>query len=140
MNGKWSLRMAALGASLLLAGCASQPARRPEILSSYAPAGSPQAPPLNSRTPIAVPSAPVRRGTAVVPVVPVQPAPATVAVPAQPCPVPGAQLQPPLPQGAAVPQGSPAQPLPSQPLQPYAPQTGQQFVPPEPPLTDRYGR
>jgi hypothetical protein len=86
-------------AGALAAGCASNPGRRPQILSSRSPAGSLPAPPLNSRQPIGVPSAPVG-----------QPVTQTSAIAVQPqtvvgVPTPGQQYVP-LQPGVQAPQNS----------------------------------
>lgn len=93
-------------AVVLVAGCHAAPKTKPQILGSYAPPGSPQAPPLNSRQPIDVPSAPV-----------MQPRPAAAIV----TPAPALQVGPP-PAGYLV----PAQPPQQLPAQPQAQQQQQQ--------------
>jgi hypothetical protein len=75
----WSLALVAL---TMVAGCKAPPPRSPKILgSTRAPAGM-QAPPINNRTPVLVPTAPVASPR---PVVAALAVPATaVAVPTQP--------------------------------------------------------
>jgi hypothetical protein len=79
-----------------IVGCTSGPKQKPRILRSVSPPGAAQAPPLNSRQPIEVPSAPVGQPATLVQPVPLVPtAPATV-VPVQPglVPNPYPALQP----------------------------------------------
>lgn len=116
MYDKWMMRIAVgLTVATATIGCQCKPTRSPKILGSVRSPGNLQAPPLNSRTPIAVPTAPV--GTPVpavaVPLVPAQPA---VAVPAQP-------VVPAVPAPAVA---VPAQPLPGGVPTPVVPQNSTQ--------------
>ncbi|MGL5096937.1 MAG: hypothetical protein ACRDD1_15185 [Planctomycetia bacterium] len=111
---------AATAGLLLAVGCASQPARRPQILSSVPVQGSPPAMPLNATAPVRVPSAPVgtsvRAPAVAVPVAPVavqqappvqiQQLPPQQLVPAAPAGVPPGYAPPPA--GGFAPQGSAA--------------------------------
>jgi hypothetical protein len=80
---------AVLAAPMVVVGCKAPPPRSPKILGSMRPPVGMQAPPVNSKTPVLVPTAPLASARPAVPAyaVPAQPA---VAVPVQPAvPVPG---------------------------------------------------
>jgi len=107
------------------AGCHSKPPRSPRILGSHRPAGDLQAPPVNSRTPIAVPSAPVATPAPAVPVVPAVPAQPVFAAPPQPV---GVVPTPPAVGVAPTPQASPPIPTPTVPQN-----SAQEYRPPAAP-------
>lgn len=140
-------------------GCCHTPPYKAAIINSHAPAGAPQAPPLNSSRAIQVPMAPVTRPAVAVPVAPpptaigVAPAPvATGPAPLAPPPPPqqylsptaapppataGYQLYPPTAQApaAAVPATGPAPAPAAQGYPPagyQAPAAGYQGYPPAP--------
>lgn len=120
--------MLAIGVAGMTSGCANKPAQRPRILSSYAPPGAPCAPPIGSRTPIQVPSAPVGA--------PVQ-AIGVAAVPAQQMiAVPGQQAVAVQGQPAVAVQGQPAMAVQGQPA--VGVQPGQQMVPAQPGQQPQY--
>jgi hypothetical protein len=108
MNRAWVVALATVLAILPTAGCKTKPPRSPRILGSVRPTVPMQAPPINARVPIDVPSAPVATpGPAVAATpayafpaqaVPTQPVlPAQPMVPVQPGPRPGPGGQTPVP-------------------------------------------
>ncbi|QDU59802.1 hypothetical protein Pan216_06350 [Planctomycetes bacterium Pan216] len=111
MRGRIGTMIALVAVAGFTLGCASKPCCKPRILSSYAPPGSPKAPPLNQSRPVQVPTAPVNSApvATAVPAVVAQPAPTALAIPAQP-----AQ---PAPQAAVVVPRQPWQAAPNAQLQ-----------------------
>lgn len=119
------MKKAGLAAALLAAvGCSnSRPVTRPQILNYARPEGAPTAPPLKSRTPIRVPTAPVVRRTALPAFAPpaVEAAPIVQPLLLQPQPaVPAAPSPPPAngaPNLAPPPSSAPGSSSTPQPLQ-----------------------
>jgi hypothetical protein len=120
---------ALLVTSLFIAGCKAPPPRAPKILgSTRAPSGM-QAPPLNSRTPVLVPTAPVASPRPAIAAYSVA-APTAIAVPAQA----GAVAVPVQPGAVAVQAQPGAVAVPTQPGPAAVPiQPGQVAVPAGPP-------
>ncbi len=112
----WLVLVGAIVAPMFLVGCKAPPPRSPKILGSMRPPVGMQAPPVNSKTPVLVPTAPLAQARPVAPAYAV-PAQTAVAVPVQQ----GVIAQPGGPI-AVAPQGSPPQQM-------VAPQ---QSLPPRP--------
>jgi hypothetical protein len=126
----WLVLAGAIVAPMFIVGCKAPPPRSPKILGSMRPPVGMQAPPVNSKTPVLVPTAPLAQAR---PVAPAYAVPAQTAVPVQT----GAVAVPVQPGNIAQPSGAIAVPPQGNVPQMVVPQ---QSLPPRPgeaPQTNR---